>query len=207
MSMLRIGLTGGIASGKSSVCDILRGKGCQIIDADQVAHELIRRGHSCYGPVIEKFGSGILDSYGEIDRKKLGAIVFEDKTQLEILNSVLHPEVIRTILMNLSELERRNSNPRRIVEASMMIESGFHKSFQRLILVTSAPEQQIERLMSRNGLSLEQARKRIAVQMPLGEKIPFADYIIDNSGTLKKAEEQVNQLFQNLEETVWKTFP
>lgn len=205
--MMRVGLTGGIASGKSTVCDIFRGKGCQVIDADKVAHELIRRGGSCYDRVIEKFGSAILCSSGEIDRKKLGAIVFEDKTQLEILNSILHPEVIRTILLNLNELEKINSNPRRIVEVSMMIESGFHKSFQRLILVTCTPEQQIERLMTRNGLSLGQASKRIGLQMSLGEKIRFADYVVDNSGTLKKTEEEVNQLFRNLEETIWKTFP
>ena len=136
---------------------LLREKGCQVIDADKVAHELIRRGHSCYDPVIEKFGFAILDSSGEIDRKKLGSIVFEDQSKLEILNSILHPEVIRTILMNLRELENINSSPKRIVEASLMIESGFHKSFGRLILVTCTPEQQIERLMKRNGLSLEQA--------------------------------------------------
>ncbi len=205
--MMRIGLTGGIASGKSTVCDILRGKGCQVIDADKVAHELIRRGQSCYDPVIEKFGAAILDSSGEIDRKKLGAIVFEDKIQLEKLSSILHPEVIRAILMNLSEIEKLNSNARSIVEASMMIESGFHKSFRRLILVICTPEQQIERVMTRNGLSREQANKRIALQLPLGEKTRFADYVVENSGTLKQTEEQVNQLFQNLEETVWKTFP
>jgi dephospho-CoA kinase len=205
--MMRVGLTGGIASGKSTVCDILRGKGCQVIDADKVAHELIRRGGSCYDRVIEKFGHAILDSSGEIDRKKLGAIVFEDEAQLKILNLILHPEVIRTILLNLNELEKIYSNPRRIVEASMMIESGFHKSFQRLILVTCTPEQQIERLMTRNGLSLGQASKRIGLQMSLDQKIRFADYVVDNSGTLKKTEEQVSQLFRNLEETVWKTFP
>lgn len=205
--MMRVGLTGGIASGKSSVCDILRGKGCHVIDADKVAHELIRRGNSCYGPVKEKFGNDILDSSGEIDRKKLAAIVFEDKTQLEILISILHPEVIRTILLKLNELDKEKSDPRRIVEASMMIESGFHKSFQRLILVTSTPEQQIERLMNRNGLTLGQANRRIALQMALKDKIRFADYVIDNSGTLKETREQVDQLLQNLEETVWKTFP
>ena len=89
----------------------------------------------------------------------------------------------------------------------MMIESGFHKSFRRLILVTCTPEQQIERLMNRNGLSREQANKRIALQLPLGEKVRFADYVVENSGTLKQTEEQVHQLFQDLEETVWKMFP
>jgi dephospho-CoA kinase len=204
--MIRVGLTGGIASGKSTVCDMLREKGCQVIDADRVAHELIRRGQSCYDPVIEKFGFAILDSSGEIDRKKLGSIVFEDQSKLEILNSILHPEVIRTILLNLRELENVNSTPRQIVEASLMIESGFHKSFGRLILVTCTPEQQIERLMNRNGLSLAQASQRILLQMPLGEKIRYADDVVDNSGTLKKTQEQVNQLLRNLEETVWKTF-
>ena len=201
--MIRVGLTGGIASGKSTVCDMLREKGCQIIDADKVAHELIRRGRCCYDPVVKKFGCDVLDSAGEIDRKKLGAVVFEDKTKLEILNSILHPEVKRSILSNLTEFEKANPNPRFIVEASMLIESGFHKSFQRLILVTCAPEQQIERLTARNGLSSEQARQRIALQMSISEKVRFADHVIDNSGTLEETEMQVNQLFRNLEETVW----
>ena len=207
MSLIRVGLTGGIASGKSTVCDMLRKKGCHIIDSDEVAHELIRRGRCCYDPVIDKFGRDVLDSSGEIDRKKIGAIVFENKTQLEILNSILHPEVIRAILSSLTELEKVKRNPRIIVEASLMIESGFHKSFQRLILITCAPEQQIERLMTRNGLSPEQSRRRITLQIPMSEKFRYADFVIDNSRSLEETQVQVNQLFRNLEEKVWQTSP
>ena len=203
--MIRVGLTGGIASGKSTICGMLQRKGCQTIDADMVAHELIRRGSRCYDPVVEKFGVDILNSAGEIDRKKLGAIVFEDQTKLELLNSILHPEVLRTILTMLTEHEKTNRQPRWIVEASLMIESGFHKSFQRLILVTCTPEQQIERFMARSGLSAEQARKRIALQIPLEEKIRYADFRIDNSSTLEASELQVDRLFQYLEDSVWQT--
>src|SRR3989304_4366005 len=100
--MNKVGLTGGIASGKSMVCELFRAKGCHIIDADKVAHELIRRGRSCYDPVVREFGRQVLDVSGEIDRKKLGAIVFDDKARLETLNSILHPEVTRAILSDLA---------------------------------------------------------------------------------------------------------
>ena len=203
--MNKVGLTGGIASGKSMVCELFRAKGCHIIDADKVAHELIRRGRSCYDPVVREFGRQVLDVSGEIDRKKLGAIVFDDKVRLETLNSILHPEVTRAILSDLAQLESEKQNSRPIVDASLMIESGFYKCFNSLIVVTCAPRQQVERLIARNRMSEEQAMRRIALQMSLAEKVRFADYVIDNSGTVDRTQEQVNQLFRQLEKSVWET--
>ncbi|MFN8008901.1 MAG: dephospho-CoA kinase [Terriglobia bacterium] len=203
--MTRVGLTGGIASGKSTVCRMFREKGCQIIDADQVAHGLIRREQPCFEAVVKKFGREILDPSGEINRKKLGEIVFEDRSKLESLNSIVHPEVIRTILAILAGREKEHPRERSLVEASLMIESGFYKSFQRLIVVTCSPEQQMERLMARNGLSAEQSRNRVSLQMPLDEKIRFADFVVDNSGSLENTQAQVNHLFQKLEDTLWAT--
>ncbi len=199
-----VGLTGGIASGKTTVCRLLEAKGCTIIDADVVAHRLLLRGQPGYEPVLKAFGRGILGDAGEIDRGKLGAEVFGDRSKLEQLNRLLHPEVIRTIGEKLAAL-RQVGDVRVIVDASLMIESGFHRNFQRLVLVTCTMEQQAERLMTRNGLSQEQARHRIALQMPLEEKRAFATDIIDNSGTPERTRMQVDAVFEDLEQTAWTT--
>ena len=202
--MTPVGLTGGIASGKTTVCRLLEAKGCTIVDADVVAHQLLLRGQPGYEPVIRAFGPGILGDADEIDRGKLGAAVFGDPRQIEILNRLLHPEVIRTIGERLKALKRA-AVVRVIVDASLMIESGFHRDFRRLILVTCTLEQQVERLMARNGLTPKQARQRIALQMPLEEKRAFATDIIDNSGTQERTGMQVNALFEDLERTAWTT--
>ena len=127
--MLRIGLTGGIASGKSTVCGMLQDKGCAIVDADKVAHELLLKGQPCFSRVVAAFGVEILDSAGEIDRKKLGAIVFEHPPSLESLEAIVHPEVVRQIVAKLDIMEKEQLHTKVVVDASLMIESGFYKSF------------------------------------------------------------------------------
>ena len=202
--MIHVGLTGGIASGKTTVCRLLEAKGCTIIDADVVAHHLLLPGERAYETVVKAFGRGILGDAGEIDRRKLGAQVFGNPVLLQRLNRLLHPEVIRDIRAKLETFERL-ARVRVIVDASLMIESDMHKSFQRLILVICRVEQQLERLMDRNGLSVEEARQRIASQMPLEDKRAFATDIIDNSGTLENTQRQVETLFEDLERTAWTT--
>jgi dephospho-CoA kinase len=201
--MLRIGLTGGIASGKSTVCCLLQKQGCFIIDADKVAHELILKGQPCYDPVIEAFGVKILDTAGEIDRRKLGSIVFEGQAQLEALNKIIHPRVIRQILAQLDMMETERPLGTVVVDASLMIESGFYKSFKRLVVVSCTPARQMQRLISRDELSEEQARQRISLQMPLEQKLRFADYVIDNSGSLEETEAQVDALVKEWSMTPW----
>lgn len=200
--MTPVGLTGGIASGKTTVCRLLEAKCCRIIDADLVAHKLLLRGQPGYEPVIEAFGRGILGDGGEIDRGKLGALVFGDRSKLDQLNQLLHPEVLRTIGAELEAL-RQVGRARVIVDASLMIESGYHRNFRRLVLVTCSLAQQVERLMARNGLTQEQARQRIALQMPLDQKRAFASEVIDNSGTPEKTRIQVNVVFEDLERSTW----
>jgi dephospho-CoA kinase len=199
--MTPVGLTGGIASGKSTVCQLFAAKGCAVIDADIVAHELLLRGQPGYEPVVKAFGPGILGDSGEIDRSKLGAEVFGNSSKLERLNRLLHPEVIRTIQERLEALR----HVRTLVDASLMIESGFHRHFRRLVLVVCTLEQQVQRLMARNRLTEEQARQRIALQMPLAEKRAFATDIVDNSGTEEQTRVQVDALFEDLEQTAWTT--
>lgn len=202
--MIHVGLTGGIASGKTTVCNLLQEKGCTILDADVVAHHLLLRGQRGYEPVVSAFGPGILGAEGQIDRRKLGALVFGNPILLERLNKLVHPDVIREIRAKLEAFERL-ARMRVVVDASLMIESGLHHDFQRLILVTCTLEQQVGRLMNRNGLSLEQAQQRIALQMPLEDKRVFATDIIDNSGTAENTRRQVDILFEDLERTAWTT--
>lgn len=202
--MTPVGLTGGIASGKTTVCSQLEAKGCTIIDADVVAHKLLLRGQPGYEPVVKAFGGKILGDGGEIDRGKLGTVVFGDRSKLDQLNQLLHPEVLRTIGERLESL-RVAGGVRVIVDASLMIESGFHHNFRRLVLVTCSLEQQVDRLMARNGLTQEQARQRIALQMPLEKKRAYATDIIDNSGTHERTRMQVDALFEDLERTAWAT--
>jgi dephospho-CoA kinase len=204
--MTPVGLTGGIASGKTTVCRLLEAKGCTIIDADVVAHQLLLRGKPGYEPVIQAFGRDILGDMGEIDRGKLGTVVFGNRGKLDRLNQLLHPEVLRTIGAELEAL-RQVGTARVIVDASLMIESGFHRDFRRLVLVMCTLTQQVERLMARSGLTQEQARQRIALQMPLEQKRAFATDIIDNSGAQERTRMQVDALFEDLERTAWTTLP
>jgi len=197
--MLRVGLTGGIATGKSTVCDWLAEHGFRVIDADRVAHGLIRKGQSCFDPVVAAFGARILDADGEIDRKSLGEVVFNDPARLQELNALVHPEVIRSILAQLDRLEQSHPLSRAVVDASLMIESGFHTQFKHLIVVSCGVDQQVERLMERNRLSRAQALQRIGLQWPLQAKLPLATVVIDNSGTLEQTRHQVDRLLEKLE--------
>jgi dephospho-CoA kinase len=201
--MLKVGLTGGIASGKSTVSEMLKEKGCTVIDADKVAHDLIRKGKPGYAPVVGAFGTQMLDPAGEIDRKKLGAIVFEDPVYLETLNRILHPEVIRQIIMAWDTIHAEQPRARVVVDASLMIESGFYKCFQYLVVVNCSLRQQIDRLMARQGLSEQQARQRISMQIPLEQKVRLANYVIDNSGPLNSTRAQVDNLCDELNSSLW----
>ena len=198
--MLRVGLTGGIATGKSTVCQWLAEHGFRVIDADRIAHGLIRKGQPCFKPVVAAFGTRILDAAGEIDRNRLGEVVFNDPASLQELNALVHPEVIRKILGQLDRLEESHPLSKAVVDASLMIESGFHKQFKHLIVVSCGIDQQVERLMERNRLSREQALQRIGLQWPLQAKLPLATVVIDNSGTLEQTRRQMDRLLETLEE-------
>lgn len=203
--MKRVGLTGGIASGKSTVCEMLRSKGASILDADLVAHSLIRKGKPSYAQVLESFGQDILGPDGEIDRGQLGNLVFGSPERMNVLTRILHPEVIRQILKELAKIEHEMPEARVIVDASVMIESGFYKSFQYLVVVSCRPEQQLERLRVRSNLLEEQIRQRIASQIALEQKIKFADWVIDNSGSMDATRMQVDRLWDELVQQAWAT--
>jgi dephospho-CoA kinase len=197
--MLRVGLTGGIASGKSTVAAILAEQGCKIIEADLLAHKYLLPENPAAQEVIRAFGPGILDASGKIDRAKLGGIVFGDAQKLARLNAIIHPRVLREIGQVLDELSRPGGPSVAVVVAALHIEAGYHKNFDRLVVAWCRPEQQLERLLLR-GLTREQAEKRIASQMPIEEKRRLADDVIDCSGTLEETRRQTISLAGKLKQ-------
>jgi dephospho-CoA kinase len=194
--MLRIGLTGGIASGKSTVAAMLREMGFAVLDADSLAHKLIEPGQAAYAEVLREFGPSILDANGGVDRGKLGAIVFTDHEKLERLNGIVHPRVKAEILRQFEEWSR-NGKSAAFVEAALLVEAGYVKELDGLVVAWSRPEQQVARLRER-GLSEEEARKRIAAQLPVEEKLKLATEKIDCSGPLEETRRQVGLLAEKL---------
>lgn len=195
--MLRVGLTGGIACGKSVVRGLLAARGAFTVDADEIVHELLGAGTEISRRVGEAFGSDILTDAGAIDRKKLGAIVFADAEARARLTAIVHPAVFDEGARRLAEAERRGERVA-IVDAALMIETGSHRRYDRLIVVHCPRAEQIERLKARSGFSEEEATLRVDAQMPAEEKKHYADFAIDTSGTLEDTERQVDRIWDRL---------
>jgi dephospho-CoA kinase len=195
--MKRLGITGGIASGKSAVARMLRELGFKVIDADALGHSLIEPGTRAYGEILAEFGSGVSGADGRIDRGKLGAVVFEDHGKLERLNAIVHPRVEEEMVRQFAEWEKDGARDAAFVEAALLVEAGYQKKLDGLVVAWCRPEQQMERLMAR-GLSEAEARRRIAAQMPAEEKLKFATEKIDCSGSLEKTRRQVEELAERL---------
>jgi dephospho-CoA kinase len=196
--MLQVGLTGNIASGKSHASAVFAELGAHIIDADVIAHELFAPGTGTYLKVRRAFGDGILDPDGTINRKILGHIVFHRAEQRLLLNSLVHPDVVAEVMRRTFELAERAFDGIVIVDAALMVESGFYKVQDRLIVVVCDPALQLARVMNRCGLSAEEARLRIDAQMPVAEKIKLADFTIDTSGTYAGTREQIERIYREL---------
>ena len=195
--MLRVGVTGGIASGKSTVASILRDNDCQVLELDPLGHEMLEAGQPAFNEVVAEFGKEILAPSGNVDRGKLGAIVFADAAKLERLNQILHPRILEVVRNWFSALGRPGGPDLAFAEAALIVESGFHKDLDRLLVCWCTPEQQMERLQER-GFTAEQARQRVASQMPMDEKRRYADIVIDCSGTLAATETQVGKALEKL---------
>lgn len=195
--MHRFGLTGGIASGKSVVAAMLRELGFRVLDADALAHELIEPGHPAYEEIVREFGAGILDSKGRVNRKKLGAIVFADRAKLDHLNAIVHPRVEQAVFEKLREWEREVGSETVFVEAALLVEAGYQKKLDGMVVTWCKREQQLERLRAR-GMSEEEARQRTNAQMPVGEKLRHATEKIDCSGSLEETRRQVEALAAKL---------
>jgi len=196
--MLRVGLTGSIGVGKSFVSGVFAELGCHVLDADQVAREVVQKHSRALHDVVSKFGEDILDQNGELDRGKLGSIVFADEAKRSLLNSILHPYIIAKQDEHLAQYESADPTGIGIVDAALMIESGGYRRFDKLVVVYCRPEVQLERLMTRNGFSRDEAEQRIAAQMPQEQKKQFADYLIDTSDGFGAARENTTEVYRLL---------
>ncbi len=196
--MLKLGLTGGIASGKSVVAAILRELGFPVLDADSISHKLMEPGQAAHDEILQSFDADLADASGRIDRHKLAAIVFADPAKLARLNAILHPRVDQIIFKQLEDWQKSGAHPAAFVEAALLIEAGMAPKLDGLVVAWCRPEQQLERLRAR-GMSETEARRRIAAQIPIEEKLKHATYTIDCSGTLEETRAQVQALAAKLQ--------
>jgi dephospho-CoA kinase len=196
--MLKVGLTGGLACGKTFVGEILAGYGCLLIQADELGHAVLEPGAEAYGAVIEEFGREILDAGGKIERPKLASLVFGAPERLERLNQLVHPAVLRREDVLMAEFQSRQPRGIALVEAAILIETGSYKRYDRIILVACREEQQVERAMRRPGAKKADVLARLARQMPLEEKRKFADFVIDTSGEKEDTVRQTRAAYEVL---------
>ncbi|HKW99940.1 MAG TPA: dephospho-CoA kinase [Bryobacteraceae bacterium] len=196
--MLKVGLTGGLACGKSFVGQALRDLGCHLIEADKLGHDALRPGGAAYADVVQEFGPSIQAEDGSIDRKRLAAEVFGRPDRLAKLNRLVHPHVFRMEEKLIEEFVRTDPHGITVVEAAILIEAGSYKNYDRLILVECDEKQQIERALKRDHAEREEVLARLSRQMPVAEKRKFADYVIDTSGSKEDTLRQTREVYESL---------
>jgi dephospho-CoA kinase len=196
--MLRVGLTGGLASGKTFVGHALRDLGCYLIEADELGHEVLLPGAEAYDAVIHAFGDEILDQDRHIDRHKLGELVFGQPELLAKLSSLVHPPVAQRQAQAMAGIAQADPAAIVVVEAAILVETGSYKKFDRLIVVVCTLEQQMERAMKRGAYTKQEVAARLSRQLPLEEKLRVANYVIDTSGTKENTLEQVRAVYGSL---------
>jgi len=196
--VLKVGLTGGLACGKSFVGEALAELGCHVLQADRLGHEVLLPGAEAYEPVLREFGAGVLAADGAIDRHRLAAEVFEKPDRLKLLNSFVHPPVVRREKEWLERAEKEDPHGIAVIEAAILIETGSYKRFDKLIVVTCAEEQQVQRSMKRDGMPRAEVLARLSRQMPMAEKVKYADFTIDTSGTKEDTLRQVRAVYEIL---------
>jgi dephospho-CoA kinase len=196
--MLKVGLTGGLACGKSFVGEALAALGCLLIQADELGHQVLLPGGEAYHDVIQEFGGDILMEDGQIDRRALAARVFGNSDRLARLNHLVHPHVVRREEEMLAAFAAQNPHGIAVVEAAILIETGSHLRFDRLILVTCTAEQQHQRAMHREGAVDADVRARLSRQMPVDEKRKFADFVIDTSREKEDTLQQTRAVYEEL---------
>jgi dephospho-CoA kinase len=203
--MFIVGLTGGIASGKSLVARVFKDLGAHVIDADRIVHDLLEPEQQAYQEVRDHFGKDILLPNGGIDRRKLGEIIFNNPEKRAWLNNCLHPKVFNAYTVQVQHLHSRQPDSIVILDAALLIETGYHRNMDRIVVVYADREQQIERLSLRDKFTHEQALARITSQMPLAEKRAHADYVINNTGTREDTEIQAREVFRKLKQDAERT--
>lgn len=196
--MLRVGLTGGIGSGKSTVSRVFAGLGARVVDADVVARDVVRPGTPALARLARTFGPGVVAADGSLDRARLGALVFADAGRRRLLEGILHPLILSETDRRLEQIGRADPVAVAVVDAALLYEVGREGAFDAVVVVWATPEQQLERLMRREGFDEAEARRRIAAQMPLEEKRRRADFVVDNSGTPEAGRAGAERVFGEL---------
>jgi len=200
--MLKVGLTGGLASGKSFVGHALADLGCFLIQADELGRQVLEQGGETYDAVVETFGQEILDEDGRINRRRLAKIVFADHPdapgQLAKLNALIHPHVKERERILVAEFAQDHPDGIAVTEAAILVETGSYKDYDRLIVAFCRPEQQIDRAMERDGASREEVLNRLRRQMRLEDKVKHADFVVDTSGTKEDTLQQVRKVYESL---------
>jgi dephospho-CoA kinase len=196
--MLNVGLTGGIASGKSTVARMLAELGAIVIDFDEIAHEVEAPGMPAWKAIVDHFGEGVLGEDRMIDRRKLGAIVFADHDKLALLNRLVHPAVLAEWEARIDRIRREQPEAVVLSDIPLLVEAGLRDRVDWVLMVHIPPEEQIRRLMERNGWSREEAGARLASQMPIDEKLTWADRVIRNDGPIEQTRQTVLQLWEEL---------
>lgn len=196
--ILRVGLTGGIASGKTTVAHILAELGAFVLDADRLSHHVMEPHGSAFDRVVSRFGEEILDSRGRIDRTRLAGRVFHDSEQRRALNEIVHPEVLAELERRITEYAPEGRAPLAVFDAALLVETGAFRRFHRLIVTRCSRESQLRRLLVRDGLAMDEASARIDSQAPLEAKLAVADYVIDTESTLKETRAQTEHAHASL---------
>jgi dephospho-CoA kinase len=201
--VLKIGLTGGIATGKSLVGHMFAELGVHTIDADEIAHDLMRPGEKVYDEVVRRFGPEILNSDKTVDRARLAELAFDQKRpRIYELNSLVHPAVIERYQQWMEDIRRREPDAIAMLEAALLLEAGLRRSFDRVIVVSCKPQQRIERWEKRLKVDAETARRevtrRMMAQAPDEAKIQAADFVVDNSGSVEDTQQQVKKIHETL---------
>lgn len=195
--MLKVGLTGGIATGKTTVASMLRARDCMVLEMDPIGHEFLEPGQAAYDEIVRDFGREILGPGAKVDRMKLGAIVFADESKRARLNAILHPRILEVVRKWFAALDRPGGPEFAVVEAALILEAGYNKELDRVVVCWCWPEQQLARLEER-GFSHDAAAARIGAQMPIDEKRKLADDVIDCSKSIEDTERQVAALVERL---------
>lgn len=196
--ILRVGLTGGISSGKTTVAGFLAELGAFVLDADAIAHELMAPGGSAHDEVVERFGPEILDADGSIRRPVLARRIFLDRAEREALDAIVHPRILWEVERRIVRYLVTGHAPVAVVDAALLVESGAHRDLHQLVVVRCSRDVQLQRLMARSGLSAEEALARIDSQASLEDKLAAADYIIDTDTTLRETRHQTEQVYARL---------
>jgi dephospho-CoA kinase len=197
--MRRVGLTGGLAAGKSTVASFFRELGAFHVDADLIAHALLATGGAAVREVVARFGESIVGADGAVDRKALAAVVFADPRALADLNAIVHPKVRAEIARRIADEESNAAaSPVALVDAALLVESGIHRDLDALIVVACTEATQVARAVARGGLTEAEARARVAAQAPLREKLAAADYVIENEGSLDETRRRVREVWKDL---------